>query len=431
MGFFSSGRGFFSEPRITRIDLPEESPKSFKIKAAAAIMLAAAGVLALVWAVNGLLTKEPGWTEIQADSSGEPTCAGDFVLCYNAGADGSSPTTQIKSLTVLYNDAAVHAEKLFSATASDGNVRGLSLLNSNVNKPVALDKEAYDALLLLSEFKSREIFLAPVAEQYNTLFFSATDEEAESIDPAVNEQQRELMAEMAAFASDPEHIDIILEDGNSAVLRISDEYLGYARKNGIEKFVDLYWMKNAFTADYIADRLSAEGFSDGYLTCGDGFTRSLGGSGISLSSTVYDRVGKNIYKAASLGFGQVKSVVVFHDYPASRNNDTFYYQYSDGRMVTPYIAVQDGLCRTSVSNLTVCSDVRGCAEAMLAAKSAYISGKLPPAKLKKKLGESCAFAYSQDGTVFYSSEKIMIGDLLNDGTVAYTARIIEDKQEKK
>ena len=230
-------------------------------------MLAAAGILALVWAVNGLLTKEPGWTEIQADSSGEPTCAGDFVLCYNAGADGSSPTTQIKSLTVLYNDAAVHAEKLFSATASDGNVRGLSLLNSNVNKPIALDKEAYDALLLLSEFKSREIFLAPVYEQYNTLFFCATDEEAESIDPAVNEQQRELMAEMAAFASDPEHIDIILEDGNSAVLRISDEYLGYARKNGIEKFVDLYWMKNAFTADYIADRLSAEGFSDGYLTC--------------------------------------------------------------------------------------------------------------------------------------------------------------------
>ena len=388
-------------------------------------MRAAVGILALVWAVNGLLTKEPGWTEIQADTSGEPTCAGDFVLYYNAGADGSDPTSQIKSLTALYSDAAITAEKLFSASSEDLSARGLSVLSANANKPVTIAPEVYHALSLLKNANSREIFLAPVYEQYNTLFFCPTDEEAGTIDPAVNEEQRETIAEMAAFASDPAHIDILLGEENSATLFVSDEYLAYARENGIETFLDLYWMKNAFAADYIADRLIAEGYSDGYLACGEGFTRSLGGN-VPLSSTVYDRTEKKLFKAAALQFGTVKSVVVFHDFPASRSNDSLYYQYADGRMVTPYISVSDGLCRASVSNLTVCSDSEGCAAVMLAAKNAYFSREFSGDRLRKEWGDRFRFVFTRDNTVFLSSPEIKVSDLLNDGTVTYTAEVIQE-----
>ena len=166
-------------------------------------MLAAVGISALVWAVNGLITKEPGWTEIEADSSGEPTCAADFNLFYNAGADGSDPTAQIKTLTALYTDVSADAEKLFSVTAHDDDIHGISLLNANVNKQVTVEKEVYDALLLFKESKSREMFLAPVYEQYNTLFFCSSDEEAETLDPASNEEQRDVISEMIAFVSDP------------------------------------------------------------------------------------------------------------------------------------------------------------------------------------------------------------------------------------
>lgn len=384
-------------------------------------MLAAVGISALVWAVNGLITKEPGWTEIEADSSGEPTCAADFNLFYNAGADGSDPTAQIKTLTALYTDVSADAEKLFSVTAHDDDIHGISLLNANVNKQVTVEKEVYDALLLFKESKSREMFLAPVYEQYNTLFFCSSDEEAETLDPASNEEQRDVISEMIAFVSDPDHIDIILDEENRVTLRLSDEYLAYARENGIETFVDLYWMKNAFAADYMAERLSGEGFTEGYITCGEGFTRSLGGKDIFLNSTVYDRVEKNIYKAAYVGFGRVKSVVVFHDYPSGRNNDTYYYQYADGRMVTPYISASDGLCRASVSNLTVCSETESCAQAVLAAKSAYFSEEFPAEKLQKKLGGKFGFVYSKGGTVYLSSSKIKVESLLNDGVVSYSA----------
>ena len=392
-------------------------------------MLAAVGILAFVWAVNGLLAKDPGWMEIEASNSGEPTCAGDFVLHYNIGADGTSPAEQFKALSALYTEVSTQAEKLFSASAIEDDVHGISLLSSNVNKPVVLDKEAYDALALLKKYKSREMFLAPVYEQYTTLFFCATDEEAETLDPAANEQQREVIAEMVAFTSDPNHVDIVLDEGNRATLQLSDEYIAFARKNGIESFVDFYWMKNAFAADYMAEKISAKGYTDGFITCGEGFTRSLGGKDIPLNSTVYDRVEKSIYKAAVLQFGEVKSIAVYHDFPSSRNNNENYYQYADGRMVTPYIAPSDGMCRASVSNLTVCSDAKGCAETMLAAKNAYLSEELHAEQLRNKLGDTYSFAYSKDSTVFVSSSKIKVDSLLNDGVVAYTSKMIETESE--
>lgn len=421
MGFFSSGRDKFTPSVPERIDVREDNIKK---RTAAAVLLAAVGIFALVWAVNGLLSRPAGWTEIEADTADQASCAGEFQFYYNAGADGGSPTEQIKALTGLYTEAAVAAEKRFSASVADESVHGIGWLNAHINQRVTLDKAVTDALALLAQYGSREPFLAPVYEQYTTLCFCATDEEAADIDPFRNEEQRLLLAEMAAFANDPAHIAVILEDGNHATLRVSEEYLNYAQKNGIESFVDLYWMKNAFAVDYMAERLASEGFTDGYLTCGDGFTRSLGGDDISLSATVYDREGRNIYKAASLSMGKVKSAVMFHDIPLSQQNDSMYYQYADGRMVTPYISLSDGLCRASVSNLTVCSPTLGCAESMLAARSAYMAEELPVDALRQQMGENGAFAFTRGRTVTLSSGEIKAESLLNDGEVVYTAETL-------
>ncbi len=393
-------------------------------------MLAAAGILSFAWAVNGLLSRDPGWTEIEANHSEEPTCAGDFVFYYNVGADGSSPAEQFKTLAAIYGDAAIRAEKLFSATVADDEIHGLEMLNANVNKPVVLEKEVYDALALLQKNKSRELFLAPVYEQYSTLFFCGNDDEAAILDPRINEEQREIISDIIAYTSDPQQIDIVLGEDCHATLLVSDQYLAYAKENGIETFIDLFWMKNAFAADYMAERLAAAGFTEGYISCGDGFTRNLGGS-VSLNSSVFDRVEKTVYPAATLQFGAVKSVVVFHDFPAGRTNDALYYQYADGRMVTPYIAVSDGLCRAAVSNLTVSSDSMGCAATMLAAKQAYFSEKFQAKQLQKQLGDPYSFAFTKDSTVFFSSSGISVEKLLNDGNIAYTAKMIGKQPENQ
>ena len=203
------------------------------------------------------------------------------------------------------------------------------------------------------------------------------------------------------------------------------EYLDYAGKNGMERLVDLYWMKNAFAADYMAERMAAAGFTDGYLTCADGFTRSLGGSDVSISGTLYDRVGKNIYKAAVADFGKVKSVVVFHDFPEGRQNAGFYYQFADGEMITPYVDPSDGLCKNSVSCLSVCSDSLSCAQVMLAAKSAYIADEFHPSQLREELADEGAFVFGRDACLYVSSDRIAVSDLLNDGSIEYSLEILK------
>lgn len=420
MGLFHLGRGYSSEPQVERIDLREDHSKK---RTAAAILLAAVGIAALAWAVNGLLSRESGWTAIEADTS-EKSCAGEFVFYYHLGADGSSPSAQYKALTAVYSQAASDAEQLFSASAEDGDKYGLHLLNRHVNEPVTLEKEVWEALSLLNESESREMFLAPVYEQYTTLFFCSTDEEASDLDPYRNEEQRALLLEMAAFANDSRHIRIILEDGNRATLCVSDEYLRYAKENGIETFVDLYWMKNAFAADYMAEKIAAQGFTDGYLTCGDGFTRSLGGD-VSVSALLYDRVDKRIYEAASVDFGKVKSVVMFHDFPLSKTNARFYYQFADGEMVTPYVAPSDGLCQNAVSCLAVYSDTRSCAQAVLAGRKAYIATEFEPTQLKTALEDAYGFIFCQEYAIVRSSDRVTASDLYHDNEVTYSAEFLE------
>lgn len=419
MGLFHLGRGYSSEPQVERIDLRGDHIKK---RTAAAILLAAVGIAALVWAVNGLLSRESGWTAIEADTS-EKSCAGEFVFYYHLGADDSSPSAQYKALTVVYSQAAADAEQLFSVSVEDGDIRGLRLLNRHVNEPVTLEKEVWEALSLLNESESREMFLAPVYEQYTTLFFCSTDEEAGDLDPYRNEEQRALLLEMAAFANDPQHIRVILEDGNRATLCVSDEYLRYAKENGIETFVDLYWMKNAFAADYMAEKMAAQGFTDGYLTCGDGFTRSLGGN-VSVSCLLYDRTDKRIYEAASVDFGKVKSVVMFHDFPLSKTNDRFYYQFADGEMVTPYVEPSDGLCQNAVSCLAVYSDTRSCAQAVLAARKAYVAEDFRPDALKTALGDADGFVWCQDCRVIRSSGRVSASDLYHDDEMAYAVETL-------
>ena len=90
---------------------------------------------------------------------------------------------------------------------------------------------------------SRVIYLAPLYEYYTCLFFCEREEETLEYDPLRNLALAEEFGRIAAFASDPDQIDIQLLGENRAMLRISQDYLKYAAENGYGSFVDLGWMK--------------------------------------------------------------------------------------------------------------------------------------------------------------------------------------------
>ena len=48
-------------------------------------------------------------------------------------------------------------------------------------------------------------------------------------------------------------------------LFVSREYLEFARREGVECFIDFEWMRNAFIIDYLARELAAQGYTSGVL----------------------------------------------------------------------------------------------------------------------------------------------------------------------
>ncbi len=113
----------------------------------------------------------------------------------------------------------------------------------------------YQALTLFDETTAPYLFLAPAMAEYERVFLCEDDGEAARFDPRKNSETKQWLAELAAFVSNPEHIRLELLGSNQAVLHVSQAYLAFAEENGLETFLELGWMKNAFAADYLAEQL--------------------------------------------------------------------------------------------------------------------------------------------------------------------------------
>ena len=65
-----------------------------------------------MYALNGLMSNDSGWTNIEASSSAEINCGDDFIFQYYVGAAGvKCHRRKKKALTLLYTDSIVKAYK--------------------------------------------------------------------------------------------------------------------------------------------------------------------------------------------------------------------------------------------------------------------------------------------------------------------------------
>ena len=226
---------------VTRIELSEQN---IKLRWILIVVLLSIAVVAIVTGLMAALETEPGWQEMQVSST-EINCSQDFVLMYEFGRDGLDATAEYKNVTSLYSQLTELAWHIFTADAAAGQ-NNLYYLNRHVNEAVLVPEELYGALDLLAAYGCRDPFLAPVVRQYEPVFLAANDAEAALYDPTREEEQRAYLRELAAYASDPAMIHLELLGENRVSLNVAPEYLAFAEENGIETFIDLGWMKNAF-----------------------------------------------------------------------------------------------------------------------------------------------------------------------------------------
>ncbi len=367
---------------VTRLELSESN---IKLRWIAIGLLLAIAVVSIGYGFSLALSTEPGWQSVQSISN-EVNCAKDFVLMYDFGETGINPTAQYKKLEILYTDLTEKAYVLFSPAAQ--GTQNLAWLNAHVNETVTVAPELYRALEQIASSSSRHPFMGPVVKLYDALFLSATDEEAVLFDPMKDPQGPAFAAEMAAWCADPEAISLEVLGNNQVRLNVSEEYLAYAEEWEITNFLDLNWMTNAFIADYMADSLVAAGFTSGYLTSYDGFTRNLDVRGDSYSVNFFDRQGTTVLMPARLDYTGPAGVVFLRDYPLSEEDRWHYYAYQDGTVSHVYLDPGDGRSKAAADSLMAYAPGRGCAEILL---------KVAPVFTAEQLNVQALYDLSRDG----------------------------------
>ena len=333
------------------------------------ILLVIAAVALTVGLMSALQTPA-GWQTVEGNTTGLH-CGDQFVLQYEYGAAEASATAESKQLQQLYGKALEDAWKLFFNEAGETDLSGLAAINRQPNREITVDPHLYKALEQMVQSGSRALYLAPVYAEYDRLFYSESDSEAEEYDPAVNAEQRSFVQLLAERANDADGIELRLLGNSKVILMVSDDYLAFAKEQEIRYFIDFGWLRNAFITDYIAEVLTENGFTNGFIASADGFTRNLDLRGNTYRLNLFNMGENGVDLAGIMDYTGPKSLVFLRSYPMYDQAFHRYYCYEDGRIVSATIDPADGRSKAALANLVSYSENLGCGQLALAVMPVY------------------------------------------------------------
>ena len=339
------------------------------------ILLLVVAAVALTVGLMGALKTPAGWQTVEGNTTGL-NCGEEFVLNYEFGAGEHSATAENKQLQQLYGKTLEDAWKLFFNEAGETDLQGLFSVNSHPNEEITVDARLYKALAQMVESGSWALYLAPVYAEYDRVFYSQTDGEARENDPGLNQEQRAYVQLLADRAGDRDGIELQLLGENRVLLRVSEAYLTFAEEQEIRWLIDFGWLRNAFIADFIADALTENGFTNGYIASVDGFTRNLDLRDNTYRQNLFNLSAEGIDLAGVMDYTGPKSLVFLRSYPMYDLSLHRYYCYEDGRIVTAMVDPADGMSKSATANLVSYSDALGCGRLALAVMPVYVADAL-------------------------------------------------------
>ena len=404
---------------MERIQLSEVNVKGRLIAAAAFLLF---GGMALAYAFTQLLTPQSGWQAIEAGTD-EANCANEFVFLYEVGSGGGSASAEGRAVSALYTGACRTLFQLFHTMESFEGVTNLRDISLHPNETLTVDGALYRAFETVQRYGDRTIYLGPVYARYNDLFYCTDDAQLVDFDPYLSGAVREEYGAAAAFARDPQSIDLRLLGDGKVCLYVSEEYLAYARQADIDHFLDFGWLQNAFIADEIARVMAENGYTHGSISSYDGFSRSLDGRGLSYTQNVYDLVDGSAYPAAKMEYTGPMSIVYLRDYPANSLDGQRIYRLDSGELRTTYLDPADGLCKSAAHDLICYSAEAGCAEIALQAAPAFVAEALDAQALERLAQRGVQSVWCRDRVVYGTDPGLTLTNLYEADGVRYTASL--------
>lgn len=383
---------------------------NIKLRIVCAVLAALVAVAAFGYGIHSLLERESGWQALDSYVDGVDI-SDDFVLQYFFDASGASATTMYKAASALYTQALEQGYQLFYP---DGE---LARVNAAPNEAVEVSAGLYEALELIQSAGDRCLYLAPAYVEYDRMFLYENEDEAARFDPARDSETGEYVARIAAFANDPTMIDLELLGGGRVRLAVAQEYLDFAAENDIGDLLDFGWMRNAFIVDLIAQTMEQGGFTAGYVSSYDGFTRNLDGSGQGYSFNLFDRQGNEICLPAVMSYTGPMSIVYLRNYPMSDADRWHYYSFSDGRIATAFVDPASGENKSAADNLVGYSQSAGCAEILLKLSPVFLADVLDEAALEALPAEQIHAVWFE-GTRLKRTQETLRVNLTEDGQAA-------------
>lgn len=356
-------------PKVEKIEL---SRGNIILRVIAIGILIVIAAVCLGSALSEFFNTQPGWENIMAESD-TVNCSADFAFNYDFTDYGGSASAAFKQLTSLYTQGCEDAFRIFSKDFAEDGLYNVAYLNSHVNEIITVDETLYEALALIEQYDSRHIYLAPVYVEYNRIFACDTAEEAVRFDPAQNPELVPYIQELVSYCNDPKMIHVELLGDNQVRLNVADEYLTYAEENALDAFIDFNWMTNAFIIDYLAELLTENGFTYGYISSYDGFTVNLDTRGDSYSLNLFNSQGDMIYIPAVLTMEEPGSVVFMRSYPLDDSDQWHFRDFGDNVIASVYIDPADGMSKSYYSNLVSYATDTGCAEILLQMVPSFIA----------------------------------------------------------
>ena len=234
------------------------------------------------------------------------------------------------------------------------NTVSLYTVSTNPNQTVTVEPILYRALERFCATGSRAIYYGPLYSRYYALFASQYDEAAAEYDPARSSDAGAFAAQIAAFAQNPDQIDLELLGENQVRLNVGKEYLAYARENELDTLLDFGFVKNAFVIDAVADALTDAGLTGAVLTSTDGFSRSLcqGSFGVNL----LEATDSGYRQAAAAAYNGPRSVAALRAFPVDSSDALRFYTYEDGTVCPPVLDETTGLLTAANDNLVLFGD---------------------------------------------------------------------------
>jgi len=411
-------------PQLERVEKIELSEKNIGWRLAFFILFVVIAGAAFTSCVNSFFSKDPGWYQIETGSSDEAHCGNEFVFMYHLGMDGNA-TDENRTLSVLYTEACKTAHKLFHNKEAFEGVNNIYYINQHPNEVIEVDPSLYKAFSIIDAYDNRNIYMAPVYNQYDEIFYCEDDSQLTDYDPRLNEEVATEYAKIATFANDPTMVDLKLLGDNQIQLYVSEEYLAYAKENYITDYIDFFWMKNAFITDYLAETMIDRGYTYGTISSYDGFVRAMDDSDSSYSFNIFNRVGLNIYQAAVMQYQGPQSLVYFRDHMMSEMDRHHYYVLANGEVRNAYVDVKDGISKAAIDSFYAYGRDMGCAEVLMQALPVYVAEEFSKESVAEIANAGVYSVYCQDGVVKYNDESVKFADILDEETMKYTIELVK------